>query len=111
LPHDRNRRERCKTGIPMTKIVIERIWNKRPDGFTIKMSTTEKVGEFVILEFKRMSCVTETYVTRVRNVTLAQYVSIKSVLERTLGPQGWSVSQESFIVGSRSLNKQDLHET
>jgi hypothetical protein len=41
-----------KTGIPREKIVIERIWNKRPDGFTIKMPTTKKESEFVILEFK-----------------------------------------------------------
>jgi hypothetical protein len=27
----------------------------------------------------------------------------------TLGPQGWIVSQRSFIVGARSLNEKDLH--
>jgi hypothetical protein len=85
-------------------------WNKRPDGFTIKMSTTEKVGEFVILEFKRMSCVTDQYVTRTRNVAVAQYASKKSALERTLGPLGWLVSQRSFIEGARSLYEQDLHD-
>jgi hypothetical protein len=36
--------KRYETGIPREKIVIERIWNKRPDGFTIKIPTTEKVG-------------------------------------------------------------------
>jgi hypothetical protein len=45
-----------------------------------------------------------------RNVAVAQYASIKSALERTLGPQGWSVSQRSFIAGARSLNEQDLHD-
>jgi hypothetical protein len=76
------------------------------------MPTPETVSEFVILEFKRMSCVTDQYVTRARNVAVAQqYASIKSALERTLGPQGWlSVSQRSFIAGARSLNEQDLHE-
>ena len=57
-----------------------------------------------------MSCVTDQYVRRAKNVTEAQYVSIKSVLERTLGPQGWIVRQRSFIVGVRSLNEKDLHD-
>jgi hypothetical protein len=59
---------------------------ERPDGFAIKMPTTETVGEFVILQFKRMSCVTDQYVTRVRNVAVVQYASTKPALERTLGP-------------------------
>ncbi len=37
-------------------------------------------------------------------------MSIKSALERTLGPHGWIVSQRSFIVGARSLNDKDLHD-
>jgi hypothetical protein len=45
-----------------------------------------------------------------KNVAVAQDASIKSALEGTLGPQGWSVSQRSFIAGARSLNEQDLHE-
>jgi hypothetical protein len=36
------------------KIVLDRIWNKRLDRFAIKMPTKTKVGELVILEFKRM---------------------------------------------------------
>jgi hypothetical protein len=74
------------------------------------MPTTTKAGEFVILELKRMSCVTDQYVTRAKNVAVAQYASIKSALERTLAPQGWSVRQRCFIAGARSLNEQDLHE-
>jgi hypothetical protein len=61
------------------------------------MPTTETVGELVILEFKRMSCITDQYVRRARNVAEAQYASIKSALERTLGPQGWIVNQRSLI--------------
>ena len=102
--------KRYTAGIPREKITLERIWNKRPDGFTIKMSTTEKTGEFVILEFKRMFCVTDQYVKRVKNVAVPQYVSIKSALERTFDRQGWSVIQRSFITGARSLNEQDLHD-
>jgi hypothetical protein len=99
-----------KTGTPIEKIVEDRIWNKRPDGFVIKIPTKETAGELVILEFKRMPSVTDQYVRRARNVAETQYVSIKSALERTLNPQGWTVSQRSFIAGARSLNEQDLHE-
>ena len=35
---------------------------------------------------------------------------MKSALERTLNPQGWLVSQRSFIAGARSLNEKDLHD-
>jgi hypothetical protein len=73
------------------------------------MPTTETAGEFVILEFMRMSCVTDQYVKRARNVAEAQYASIKSALERTLNLQGWTVSQ-SFIAGERFLNEKDLHD-
>ena len=83
--------KRLKAGNPRETIAVVRIWNKRPDGFTIKMLTTEKTVEFVILEYKRMSCVTDQYVTRSKNVSVTQYVSIKSALERTLDPQGWTV--------------------
>ncbi len=47
--------ERCKAGIPRETIAEERIWNKSPDGLAIEMPTSEKVGVFVMLEFKRMS--------------------------------------------------------
>ena len=39
--------KRLKAGIPRETIAVERIWNKRPDGFAIKMPTTEKAGEIV----------------------------------------------------------------
>ncbi len=80
--------------------MLDRIWNKRPDGFAIKMPTTETAGELVImgLELKRMSCVTDQYVRRARNVAEAQYTYIKSALERTLNPEGWTVSQRSFKI-------------
>ena len=103
-------KKKHKAGTPIEKIVLDRIWNKRPDGFAIKMPTKETADELVILEFKRMSCVTDQYVRRARNVVENQYVSIKSALERTLGPKGWIVSQRSFITGARSLNEKDLHD-
>jgi hypothetical protein len=74
------------------------------------MPTKEQVDELVILEFKRMSCVTDQYFKRARNVAEAQYVSMKSAIEKTLNPQGWLVSQRSFIAGTRSLNEKDLHD-
>ena len=91
-------------------IAIDRLWNKRPDGFAIKKPTETKAGELVILEFKRMSCVTDQYVKRAKNVAEAQYAPIKSALQRTLGLQGWIVTQKSFIAGARSLNEKDLHD-
>ena len=57
-----------------------------------------------------MSCVTDQYVRRARNVAEAQYASIKSALQQTIGLQGWTVSQKSFIAGARSLNEKDLHD-
>jgi hypothetical protein len=47
--------EKHKAGTLKEKIVIDRIWNKRPDGFDIKIPTKETVGKLVILELKRMS--------------------------------------------------------
>ena len=99
-----------KAGTTEEKIVLDRLWNKRPDGFAIKEPTDTKTGELVILEFKRMSCVTDQYVKRARNVAEAQYAPIKSVLQQTLDLQGWTVSQKSFIAGARSLNEKDLHD-
>ena len=93
------------------KIVLERLWNKRPDGFAIKKPTEDtKGGELVILEFKHMSCVTDQYVKRAKHVAEAQYAPLKAALQKTLALQGWTVNQRSFIAGARSLNEQDLHD-
>ena len=43
------------------EIAKERTWRKRPDGIATKMSTETKSGEFCILEFKRMSDVTDEF--------------------------------------------------
>ena len=57
-----------------------------------------------------MSCVTDPYANRARNVAEAQYASTKSALERILNLHGWTVSQRSFIAGARSLIEKDLHD-
>ncbi len=90
--------------------MLDRLWKKRPDGFVIKKPTDTKGGELVILEFKRMSCVTNKYVKRAKHVAEDQYKPLKSVLQKTLGLQGWTVTQKRFIAGARSLNEQDLHD-
>jgi hypothetical protein len=96
-PMTETEENRHKTGTPRGKIAEERIWNKSPDRLAIKIPTTKKLGEFVTLDFKRMSDVTDQYVTRSKHVAEAQYESIKSTLERTFGPQGWLVRLRSFI--------------
>jgi hypothetical protein len=80
------------------------------DGLAIKKPTDTKGGELVILEFNHMSCVTDQYVKRAKHVAEVQYASLKSVLQKMLGLQGWTVNQKSFIAGTRSLNDQDLHD-
>jgi hypothetical protein len=97
-------------GTTEEKIAIDRLWNKRPDGFAIKKSTETKGGDLVILEFKRMSCVTNQYFKRAKHVAEAQYSPIKSALQRTLGFQGWTVKQKSFIDRTRTLDEGDLHD-
>ena len=52
--------------------------NKRSDGLAIKMPTSEKLGEFVILEFKRMSDVTDQYVTRSNSSIRVHKVGIRT---------------------------------
>jgi hypothetical protein len=110
--HDLTAAEQRKrdAGITEETIAIDRLWKKRPDGFAIKEPTDTKGGELVILEFKRMSCVTDQYVKRAKQVAETQYAPLKSALQRTLGLSGWTVTQKSFIAGARSLNEQDLHD-
>jgi hypothetical protein len=75
-----------------------------------KKPTETKGGEVVILECKRMSFVTDQYVKRTKHVGEDQYATIKSVLQRTFGHQGWTVNQKNFIGGGRSLNERDFHD-
>ena len=85
-----------------------RFWRLRPDDLAFRLPTKTSAGTLCILEFKRMSDVTDQYLTRSRSRTEDQYVSLKQTLGEALQYQVWKVEQISFIAGSRSLNEQDL---
>ena len=85
-----------------------RFWRIRPDVIVFCPSTETKVGIFYILEFKRMSDVTDQYLIRVRSRVVNQYESLRRTLGETLQRQGWWVEQISFITGSHSFNEEDL---
>ena len=70
--------------------------------------TESKSGIFYILEFKRMSDITDQYLIRARSRAENQYASLRRALGETIQRQGWRVEQISFITGSRSLNEDDL---
>ena len=89
-------------------VAQKRFWRMRPDGLAFRLSTKTKMGTLCILEFKRMSDVTDQYLVRTRSRAEDQYESLRRALGVTLQYQGWKVEQISFIVGSRSLNEQDL---
>jgi len=89
-------------------IAEEGLWNKRPNGIGLKRPTETKSGSFIILEFKRMSDVTDQYILRARQAVEEQYSSLRTALSTTLQHQGWVVKQVSFIAGARSLNEEDL---
>ncbi len=95
------KRRKRNDGITEETIVINRLWNKRPDGFAIKKPTEDtKGGELVILEFKHMSCVTDQYVKWAKHVAETQYAPLKSALQQTLGPP--RMDRESKKLHSRS---------
>lgn len=76
-------RKMCREGDTREEITEERIRLKRPDGIAIKMPTDTKLGEFVSLEFKKMSDVTDQYVTQSKRLPEDRYVSIRSTLSNT----------------------------
>ena len=76
------------------------------------MPTVQKVGEFVILKIQDDVRCERPICNSVKTVAIAQYESIKSVLEQTIDCQGWLVSQKSFISGQHFLNdnEKDFHD-
>ena len=71
-------------------------------------TTKEKSSSFIILEFKRMSDVTDQYIVRVRQVAEEKYVSLRTALSETLHLHGWGVKQVGFIAAARLLKEEDL---
>ena len=69
-------------------IAQARFWRLRPDGIAFRPPTETKAGIFCILEFKRMSDVTDQYLTRVRSRAENQYASLRRTLGETLQRQG-----------------------
>jgi hypothetical protein len=89
--------------------------NKRPgDSTPINPGDNEptdtKSGVICLLEFKRMSDVTSHYIVRTKSVTVAQYESLRSELNKAMQHSGWVVHQHSFVAGARSLNEEELKE-
>ena len=95
-------------GVSHKQIAQNRLWNKRPDGIAFKIPTTTKVGAICLLEFNRMSDVTNYYVVMAKREVEGQYESLRSSLGKTMQHQGWMVEQVSFISGVWSLNEEEL---
>ena len=57
-----------------------------------------------------MSDVTSHYIVRAKNVTVAQYESLRSALGKDMQHSGWMVHQRSFVAGARSLNEEEFKE-
>ena len=69
------RNAKRKKGIPHEQIAHNRLWNKRPDGIAFKMPTTTKTGVTCLLEFTRMSDVTNQYIVRAKRDTDSTHLS------------------------------------
>ena len=65
-----------------------RFWRLRPDGLAFRLPTKTSAGTLCILEFKRMSDVTDQYLTRTRSRVQNQYGSLKWTFGVTLQYQG-----------------------
>ena len=98
----------AREGLNREKISQTRFWRLRPDVIVFLPPTESKAGIFCILEFKRMSDITDQYLIRARSRAENQYASLRRALGDTIQRQGWRVEQISFIAGSRSLNEDDL---
>lgn len=91
-------------------------WMK-PNGIAVLPPVVNKTDVFCILEYKRMSDVTDQYLLRVKSTVENQYGSLRSSLSDTIivHHQGWKVErvveQISFVTGLRSVNEQDLKKT
>ena len=57
-----------------------------------------------------MSDVTSHYIVRAKSVTMTQYESLRSALDKVMQRSGWVVHQRSFVEGARSLNEAEVKE-
>jgi hypothetical protein len=80
----------------------------RPDGIAVLSPIGNKADIFCILEYKRMSDITDLYLLRVKSTTENQHTSLRNTLSDVIHRQAWKVEQISFVTGSRSVNEQDL---
>jgi hydrogenase maturation factor HypF (carbamoyltransferase family) len=80
----------------------------RPDGIAVHPPIGNKAGVYCILEYKRMSDITDQYLLRAKLAAENQYVSLRSALSDAIHRQVWKVELISFATGSRSVNEQDL---
>ena len=67
------------TGQSRESVTQKRFWRLRPDGLAFRLTTKTKTGTVCILEFKRMSDVTDQYLIRVRSRVEDQYESLTQV--------------------------------
>ena len=68
-------------------------WNTTREGEMRRPRTQE--GVICLLEFKRMSDVTNRYIVRDKLEAEVQYESLRSALTKTMQRQGWMVEQQN----------------
>jgi hypothetical protein len=92
----REKSQRAQEGQSRETVAQSRFWRMRPDGIAVLPPIWNKAGVFCILEYKRMSDVTDQYLLRARLMAENQYVSLRSALSDAIRRQGWKVEQISF---------------
>ena len=88
LPLTQSELKLIETGLSRESVAQTRFWRLLPDGLAFRLSTKTKEGIFCILDFKRMSDVTDQYLIRARSRVENQYVSLRWALGSTLHHQG-----------------------
>jgi hypothetical protein len=81
----------------------ERFFRTRPDGIT--HHNDNKM--WYLMEFKRTSDVLPDYLERKDEMTFKQYENFMNILRKAKKP-GWTSDQINFIVGSKTINENDM---
>ena len=79
-PLTREEARRVQEGQSKGTITKYRFWRMRPDGITVLPPIGNKAGIFCILEYKRMSDVTDQYLLRAKSTAENQYASLRSAI-------------------------------